>query len=57
VVCGICSARLWQVGKAEEESSLRHQPKTQQKIKIPAKTVVKFPVAKAAKGAILGMKK
>jgi DNA-binding protein HU-beta len=28
-------------------------PKTQQKIKIPAKTVVKFRVAKAAKNAIL----
>jgi DNA-binding protein HU-beta len=32
-------------------------PKTQQKIKIPAKTVVKFRVAKAAKDAILGVKK
>jgi DNA-binding protein HU-beta len=32
-------------------------PKTQQKIKIPAKTVVKFRVAKAAKDAILGAKK
>jgi hypothetical protein len=29
-------------------------PKTQQKIKIPAKTVVKFRVAKAAKDAVLG---
>jgi DNA-binding protein HU-beta len=29
-------------------------PKTQQKIKIPAKTVVKFRVAKAAKYAVLG---
>jgi DNA-binding protein HU-beta len=32
-------------------------PKTQQKIKIPAKTVVKFRVAKAAKDAVLGFKK
>jgi DNA-binding protein HU-beta len=32
-------------------------PKTLQKIKIPAKTVVKFRVAKAAKGAVLGAKK
>ena len=32
-------------------------PKTQQKIKIPAKIVVKFRVAKVAKDAILGVKK
>jgi DNA-binding protein HU-beta len=32
-------------------------PKTGAKIKIPAKTVVKFRVAKAAKDAILGAKK
>ena len=32
-------------------------PKTRQKIKIPAKTVVKFRVAKAAKDAILGVRK
>lgn len=32
-------------------------PKTQQKIRIPAKTVIKFRVAKAAKDAILGAKK
>jgi DNA-binding protein HU-beta len=32
-------------------------PKTQQKIKIPAKTVLKFRVAKAAKDAVLGVKK
>lgn len=32
-------------------------PKTQQKIKIPAKTVVKFRVAKAARDAVLGAKK
>jgi DNA-binding protein HU-beta len=32
-------------------------PTTQQKIKIPAKTVVKFRVAKVAKDAVLGVKK
>lgn len=32
-------------------------PKTQQKIKIPAKTVIKFRVSKAAKDAVLGAKK
>jgi DNA-binding protein HU-beta len=32
-------------------------PKTREKIKIPAKTVVKFRVAKVAKDAILGAKK
>jgi len=32
-------------------------PKTQQKMKIPAKTVLKFRVAKVAKDAILGVKK
>ena len=32
-------------------------PRTQQKIRIPAKTAVKFRVAKAAKDAVLGVKK
>jgi DNA-binding protein HU-beta len=32
-------------------------PQTRAKIKIPAKTVVKFRVAKAAKDAVLGAKK
>jgi DNA-binding protein HU-beta len=32
-------------------------PKTLQKIKIPAKTVVKFRIAKVAKDAVLGVKK
>ena len=32
-------------------------PKTQQKIKIPAKTVIKFRVAEAARDAVLGAKK
>ena len=31
-------------------------PKTLQKIKIPAKTVVKFRIAKVAKDAVLGVK-
>ena len=36
----------------------RHKDiRAQQKIKIPAKTVVKFRVAKAAKDAVLGVKK
>jgi DNA-binding protein HU-beta len=32
-------------------------PKTMQKIRIPAKTVVRFRVAKAAKDAVLGVEK
>jgi len=32
-------------------------PKTQQKIKITAKNVVKFRVAKAARDAVLGVRK
>jgi DNA-binding protein HU-beta len=32
-------------------------PKTQQKIRIPAKTVLKFRVAKVAKDTVLGVKK
>jgi DNA-binding protein HU-beta len=32
-------------------------PKSQEKIKIPAKIVVKFRVAKAAKDGVLGAKK
>jgi DNA-binding protein HU-beta len=32
-------------------------PKTMQKIRIPAKTVVKFRIAKAVKDAVLGAKK
>jgi nucleoid DNA-binding protein len=40
--------------RAEEETAHGFNPKTQQKTKIPAKTVVKFRVAKAA---ILGVKK
>ena len=43
--------------KQKRKARVGFNPKTQQKIKIPAKTVVKFRVAKAAKDAILGVKK
>jgi DNA-binding protein HU-beta len=43
--------------KQKRKSRMGFNPKTQQKIKISAKTVVKFRVAKAAKDAVLGVKK
>ena len=43
--------------KQKRKARMGINPKTQQKIKIPAKTVVKFRVAKAAKDAVLGIKK
>jgi DNA-binding protein HU-beta len=43
--------------KQKRKARIGINPKTQQKIKIPAKTVVKFRVAKAAKDAVLGPKK
>src|SRR4029077_20491018 len=43
--------------KQKRKARTGFNPKTQQKIKIPAKTVVKFRVAKAAKDGILGGKK
>ena len=43
--------------KQKRKARTGFNPKTQQKIKIPAKTVVKFRVAKVAKDAILGEKK
>ena len=43
--------------KQKRKARVGFNPKTQQKIKIPAKTVVKFRVAKAAKDAVLGIKK
>jgi DNA-binding protein HU-beta len=43
--------------KQKRKARMGVNPKTQQKIKIPTKTVVKFRVAKAAKDAILGSKK
>src|SRR6202166_4973195 len=43
--------------KEKRKARVGINPKTQQKIKIPAKTVIKFRVAKAAKDAVLGVKK
>jgi DNA-binding protein HU-beta len=43
--------------KQKRKARMGFNPKTQQKIKIPAKTVVKFRVAKAARDAVLGVKK
>ena len=43
--------------KAQRKARVGINPKTQEKIKIPAKTVVKFRVAKAAKEAISPSKK
>jgi DNA-binding protein HU-beta len=43
--------------KQKRKARTGFNPKTRQKIKIPAKTVVKFRVAKAATDAILGAKK
>jgi DNA-binding protein HU-beta len=43
--------------KQKRKARSGFNPKTQQKIKIPAKTVVKFRVAKAAKDGILGVKR
>jgi Bacterial DNA-binding protein len=42
--------------KQKRKARTGFNPKTQQKIKIPAKTVVKFRVAKAAKGGGSGGK-
>jgi len=43
--------------KQKRKARTGFNPKTQQKIKIPAKTVVRFRVAKAAKDAVFGIKK
>ena len=43
--------------KQKRKARIGINPKTQQRIKIPAKTVVKLRVAKAAKDAVLGVKK
>jgi DNA-binding protein HU-beta len=43
--------------KQKRKARVGFNPKTQEKIRIPAKTVVKFRVAKAAKDAVLGVKK
>src|SRR5438105_4223575 len=42
--------------KQKRKARAGFNPKTQQKIKIPAETVVRFRVAKAAKDAVLGAK-
>jgi nucleoid DNA-binding protein len=47
-------------GKLVKQKRRAHtgfNPKTQQKIRIPAKTVLKFRVAKVAKDTVLGVKK
>jgi hypothetical protein len=43
--------------KQKRKARWGFNPKSQEKIKIPAKTVVKFRVAKTAKDAILGVRK
>jgi DNA-binding protein HU-beta len=43
--------------KQKRKARIGINPKTQQKIKIPAKTVVKFRIFKVAKDAVLGIKK
>ena len=43
--------------KQKRKARAGFNPKTHAKIKIPAKTVVKFRVAKAVKDAVLGIKK
>ena len=43
--------------KQKRKARTGFNPKTQQKIRIPAKTVIKFRVAKVAKDTVLGAKK
>ncbi|HEX5000220.1 MAG TPA: HU family DNA-binding protein [Terriglobia bacterium] len=43
--------------KQKRKARIGRNPATGQEIKIPAKTVLKFRVAKAAKDAVLGAKK
>ena len=43
--------------KQKRKARTGFNPKTQHKLRIPAKTVVKFRVAKATKDAVLGVKK
>jgi DNA-binding protein HU-beta len=43
--------------KQKRKARTGFNPKTQQKIRIPAKTVIKFRVAKVAKDTVLGVKK
>ena len=48
---------FWKLVKQKRKARTGINPSTKQKIKIPAKTVLKFHVAKAAKDAIFGVKK
>jgi len=50
-------AGLGKLVKQKRKARIGRNPATGQEIKIPAKTVLKFRVAKAAKDAILGAKK
>ena len=50
-------AGLGKLVKQKRKARTGTNPSTKQKIKIPAKTVLKFRVAKVAKDAILGVKK
>jgi DNA-binding protein HU-beta len=43
--------------KQKRKARIGFNPKTQQKIRIPAKTIVKFRIAKAVKDTVLGVKK
>jgi len=48
---------LGKLVKQKRKARIGRNPATGQEIKIPAKTVLKFRVAKAAKDAVLGAKK
>ena len=50
-------AGLGKLVKQKRKARLGRNPATGEAIKIPAKTVLKFRVAKAAKDAVLGAKK
>ena len=50
-------AGLGKLVKQKRKARLGRNPATGAEIKIPAKTVLKFRVAKAAKDAVLGVKK
>jgi DNA-binding protein HU-beta len=43
--------------KQNRKARTGFNPKTQQRLRIPARTVLKFRVAKVAKDAVLGVKK
>jgi len=50
-------AALGKLAKQKRAAPTGFNPKTQQKIRIPAKTVLKFRVAKVAKDTVLGVKR